>query len=313
VEKQPDYKKHHTRRDMKPGDQIIVFMRLLHIFLYFGIFLFLCTVSTADIFPIKASFPVEIPENKTSLVTSMVENNAGGPLDTLTIRFYLAGAGYTSEQNQTVDMLHFKEVAPGAVMTSTRTVSLPDPVKPGVYTLWTESSGLMDKQRTDTQLRPIGTVLVIPECSPDGKTDLVAGGVLFPDKAAAGDSVQLTESILNTGDTATSEPFKVIVRLVNETAQEPAASLLVWEIKTIPGFGSGSNSSYERIPDTVEPGYYFLEMIIDPDGNIPEYSEKNNRWISYAPIHIIPSQETDLSGYGMPSFSVTSSVIVADT
>jgi hypothetical protein len=288
-------------------------MRLLHIILYFGIFLFLCTISTADMFPIKTSFPVEIPVHKTSLFTSMVENNAGSPLDTLTIRFYLSGEGYTSEPNQTVDMLQYEEVAAGAELTSTRTVSLPDSVKPGVYTLWTESSGLMDKQRTDTQLRAIGTVLVIPEVSPDGKADLVAGGVLFPDEAAAGDSIQLTESILNTGDTATNEPFKVLVRIVNETESEPATDLLVWEIKTMPGFGTGSNTSYERIPKTVKPGYYSLEMIIDPDGNIPESSKENNRWVSYAPIHIIPPHETDLSGYGMPKISVSSSVIVADT
>ncbi len=276
------------------------------------IFFMVSAIGVADIFPVKTAFPVEIPINRTCLITSMVENNAGTPLDTLTIRFYLTGDDNSSIQNQTIDMLQYEKVAAYSVLTSTRTISLPSSLTTGEYTLWTESSALTGRQKIQNEVRAVGTVQVIPEVSPDEGVDLVAGGILFPDEVTAGDFVQLSGTVMNTGDTATNEPVMVHVRLVNETVPNSVTNISIWEIETMPAHGTGSSSSYEPVPDTVLPGYYYVEMVIDPDEKMKETKKSNNKWISFSPVHIILPLTTEKPLYSAPKISVSGSVIMAD-
>lgn len=288
-------------------------MRYGFLILFCFIFTLFSTLSAADLFPVQAAYPLEIPENATGTMVTMVQNNAGIQLDTLSIVMYLTGGEGENRWNQTIDVLEFKNVYPAATMTSTRTYSLPSYLKPGKYDLYSKAYGKTPRQQTGEEIRWRGNLTIVPSAITGSGIDLVAGGLIAPYEIAAGESLSLLGVFANAGDIAAETEVLVLVTLVPVTNTPEETEVYLWKNGKFPGYGSGSFSDTIPLPDSVTPGEYYLVMEIDPDGTITELSETNNRWMSSVPITVVPVQKNGNSSsraFG-PRISVSGSVVVA--
>ncbi|MBN1166528.1 MAG: hypothetical protein JXA44_05275 [Methanospirillaceae archaeon] len=288
-------------------------MRYGYFILFCILFTLFPTFAAADIFPVQAAYPLEIPENATGTMVTMVQNNASIQLDTLSVVLYLNGGEGENRWNQTIDVLEFKNVYPAATMTSTRTYSLPSYLKPGKYDLYSKAYGRAFKQETGEEIRWRGNLTIVPSDITGSGIDLVAGGLIAPALIAAGESFSLLGVFANAGDIAAETEVLVLVTLVPVTGIPEETELYLWKNGKFPGYGSGSFSDSILVPDFVTPGEYYLVMEIDPQDTISELSETNNRWKSSVPITVLPAhtnKDTGSSAFG-PRISVSGSVVVA--
>lgn len=122
----------------------------------------------------------------------------------------------------------------------------------------------------------------------DPQADFTLTEVRLPDRAAAGESVSVQRTILNAGNATGGVDYDVY--LSEDPVLDPAADVRLGRgtVSLDPG-AEDIGVDTLRIPPDVPPGAYYAIYEVDPEGQVAELFEDNNRLASGDTVAVLPS------------------------
>ncbi len=129
---------------------------------------------------------------------------------------------------------------------------------------------------------------VLPLDVRDPQPDFTVTQIRLPSRAAAGESVSIQRTLLNTGNAVSTADY--VVYLSTDTTLDPMVDTLIGMQSTmlIPGQEDLTVDTL-RIPPQVSGGAYYVIYVIDPADMVVELFEDNNELVSGNTLAVLPS------------------------
>lgn len=232
-------------------------------------------------------------------VTYTVKNIGTGPTGYFTNRVSLD----SSHQWGTSIFVGNSEMLPlgsGAFRTVTERVLIPPIVAPGTYyvTLYTDVFQVVDKTN-ENNMNNIGSTTPLKlTIKPAATVDLSVSNIVAPSSATPGDTVSVSFTTRNSGNSACG-PFaeRVFLGTSPTCTTFPLASI---DIDSLAAGGTCSRSLDVTIPGDATAGAYYIDIYADAFGEIQETNENNN--IGSVPFtvssSIVPQYTLTIGVYG---------------
>ena len=221
-----------------------------------------------DLIVSSVSAPVRAEAGATIAVTATTKNAGAGRADASSTAWFLStnvsldAADVRLGSPQTVPPLD-----PDASVTVSSPVTLPD-VTPGVYYLL----AVADDEKTVAETLEGNNVRYT---SLRVGPDLYVGAWSVPTTFAAGSSVSVYESVANQGSAAGASRTRFYLSRNNTL---DATDVLLTEFRDVPPLAPGAwsgGTTVVTIPAGLS-GPYYLLIVADADGTVPEANEQNN-------------------------------------
>ena len=211
--------------------------------------------------------------------------------ENLEVSWYLHNSGPGSLVNRTVtDYINLPGVftassgaltlASGQSTTRNESFTIPLMTSPGNYTLQLQTNGNLGVyeagQTQDNTVQSASTVMVVAPERPD-----LIGDSIQPDEDNyfIGDEVEITYSVSNIGEVATTDNWKAGIYMSTSPIFNPFSNLAFGPRNIAQSIAVGeafSESFTVSIPAYVNPGTYYLHLVADVTDAVFELSEENN-------------------------------------
>jgi subtilase family serine protease len=231
------------------------------------------TPSQPDLAITQIAGPGTAVKGRTVAITATVRNHGVAPAAAVTVGLYVSRSAVTNVwTDRLVGRWNVPVLDAGSQSTATTVVTIPADLFHGTYFFGAcadPAAAIVELDETNN-CGASSAVLIT-----DGQ-DLLLTALSAP-LAAAGRPVTITSTVRNQG-TSRADVFQVVFYLSNDAVLDTADRLL--GSRTVIGLGAGATSTAATtlaMPADVPGGSYFLIAIADPDADVWETDETNNR------------------------------------
>jgi subtilase family serine protease len=236
-------------------------------------------------------------------ITDTTKNQGTGAAAASTTYFYLSKDFQLSAADPVVGTRAVPDLAVGATSTNMMSVTLPDPLEPGLYTLFAKADGgnVLSESQEANNVRQTA-IRIGP--------DLLVTALTAPATAGAGTSVPVTETTTNQGGgpaAASSTRFYLSLNYSLDGSDSPLQSRAV---SALGPSGSSNMTTTVTLPQNLQTGLYYLIANADDGASVAETSEINNT--RYVTIRVGP--DLTVSGISAPARAGAGEpILVTDT
>ena len=243
----------------------------------------------ADLVPVALSFqPFTVDAGTAFEVADSVENVALGAAGSFRVGVYLS----TDATITTTDVLigHRSVLAldPGVRDDAVGDLTVPATLAPGNYHVGV----IVDDQQSVPEVNEGDNVAVagaLLEVRPAPQTDLVASALSYsPPMVDVGAQLLVDEAVRNDGLIAAGA-FQVGVYLSQDVEIDPAVDVLLG-FRTLPSLAAGATSASGpvglTVPTTVAAGMWFVGVIADHTGLVPDSNRANNVRVALQQVQV---------------------------
>ena len=202
-------------------------------------------------------------------VTDTTKNSGSGTAPPSTTSFYLSSNSVLETADPVVGTRTVPELAVGALNTATTSITLPDPLAPGAYTLFAKADGpgalseINEFNNTRFWFIQIGA-------------DLVLTGLSAPATAGAGSTITISDTTSNQGLGAASASVTRFYLSADFALDVNDVLLQSRSVPALAGSTSSSGTSSVTIPANTADGSYFVIAMADAPAAVAESNETNN-------------------------------------
>jgi subtilase family serine protease len=202
-------------------------------------------------------------------VTDTTINSGTGTAPSSTTTFYLSSNSVLEATDPSVGSRTVPELAAGVSNTATTSITLPDPLTPGSYTLFAKADGPGAVSETNEFNN---TRFWFIQIGPD----LVLTNFSGPSIAGAGSTITLSDTTANQGLGGASQS---VTRFYLSADLSLDANDVLLQSRNVPALAANTSSAANTsvtIPANTADGSYFLIAKTDAPGVIAESNETNN-------------------------------------
>jgi subtilase family serine protease len=202
-------------------------------------------------------------------VTDTTINSGTGAAPTSTTTFYLSSNSVLETTDPVVATRTVPELAAGASNTATTSITLPDPLPPGAYTVFAKADGPGAVSETNEFNNARFWFIQIGP-------DLVLTGLSGPTSAGAGSTITISDTTTNQGLGAASAS---VTRFYLSADFALDVNDLLLQSRNVPALAASTSSSginSVTIPANTADGSYYLIAKADAPGLVAESNETNN-------------------------------------
>jgi hypothetical protein len=218
-------------------------------------------------------------------VTDTVRNQGNAAAAATATRYYLSADGGKSAGDTLLAVTRpVPGLAPGAVSTGTRTLTIPTSITHGAYFLIAcadDTANVVERREANNCLASTTTIRV-------GRPDLVTTAVSAPPATALpGGSFSVTDTVMNQGLAAAAA--STTRYYLSPAAQKTAQSKLLTGARAVAMLAPGVPSQGMKtvtVPSTIAPATYFLLACADDLARVVETDESNNCAVASAQITV---------------------------
>ncbi len=202
-------------------------------------------------------------------VTDTTGNSGSGAAPSSTTTFYLSSNSVLETTDPVVGTRTVPDLAVGASSTGTTSITLPDPLSPGTYTVFAKADGpgALGETNEFNNTR-FGFIQI--------GADLAVSGLSGPATAGAGSTIMISDTTSNQGLGAAPESVTRFYLSADFALDATDVLLQGRNVPALSGSTSSSGTSSVTIPANAADGSYFLIAKADAAGVIAESNETNN-------------------------------------
>ena len=202
-------------------------------------------------------------------VTDTTVNSGTGGAPSSTTTFYLSSNSVLESTDPIVGTRTVPELAAGASSTATTSITLPDPLTPGSYTVFAKADGPGAVSETNEFNNARFWFIQIGP-------DLVLTALSAPTSAGAGSVITISDTTANQGLGAASVSVTRFYLSADLSLDVNDLLLQGRDVPALAASTSSSGSSSVTIPANTADGTYYLIAKADAPGVIAESNETNN-------------------------------------
>ena len=223
----------------------------------------------ADLSVSSVTVPAQGGAGLTIQVTDTTSNLGSGAAQASTTLFYLSSNATLDTADPIVGTRTVPALASGAASMATTSITLPDPLSPGSYTLFVKADGpgALIESNEFNNVR-FGFIQI--------GADFTMSGLSGPATAGAGSTIVISDTTSNLGLGAA--PASVTRFYLSADFTLDASDVLL-QGRSVPALAGGASSSATTtvtIPASTADGAYFLIAKADGPGAVAESNETNN-------------------------------------
>jgi subtilase family serine protease len=223
----------------------------------------------ADLSVSSVTVPAQGGAGLTIQVTDTTSNLGSGAAPASTTLFYLSSNATLDTADPIVGTRTVPALASGAASMATTSITLPDPLSPGSYTLFVKADGpgALIESNEFNNVR-FGFIQI--------GADFTMSGLSGPATAGAGSTIVISDTTSNLGLGAA--PASVTRFYLSADFTLDASDVLL-QGRSVPALAGGASSSATTtvtIPASTADGAYFLIAKADGPGAVAESNETNN-------------------------------------
>ncbi len=223
----------------------------------------------ADLSVSAVTIPSQGAAGLTIRVTDTTINSGTGTAPSSTTAFYLSSNSVLEAGDPMVGSRTVPELAPGASNTATTSITLPDPLTPGSYTLFAKADGPGAVFETNEFNNSRFWFIQIGP-------DLVLTNFSGPSIAGAGSTITVSDTTANQG---LGDASASVTRVYLSTDFWLDANDVLLQSRSVPALAANTSSAASTavtIPANTADGSYFLIAKADATGVVAESNETNN-------------------------------------
>jgi subtilase family serine protease len=231
------------------------------------------SIASDDVVPDLLVTSVTVPgQGGAGLVIQVTDttNNLGtGAAPSSTTTFYLSSNSVLEAADPVVGTRTIPELSAGASSTGTTSITLPDPLPPGTYSLFAKADGPgAVSESNEFNNSRFGFIRI--------GADLVVTGLSGPATAGAGSSIVISDTTANQGVGGASASVTRFYLSADFNLDASDVFLRDRNVPSLAGGASSSSTSSVTIPASTTDGTYYLIAKADGPGVVDESNETNN-------------------------------------
>ncbi len=223
----------------------------------------------ADLAVSSVTVPVQGGAGLVIQVTDTTTNFGSGSAPSSTTTFYLSSNSVLEAADPMVGTRTVPELSAGTSSTGMTSITLPDPLASGTYSLFAKADGpgAVSESNEFNNAR-FGFIRIGP--------DLVVTGLSGPATAAAGSTITISDTTANQGLGVASASVTRFYLSADFSLDASDAVLGGRNVLSLAGTASSSSSTSVTIPASTADGTYYVIAKADGPGLVDESNETNN-------------------------------------
>lgn len=233
--------------------------------------------------------PCSVERGLTIDVTDVVRNTGNTKVAaTFRVGIYLSDDSAISTSDQLLGVRYVSGLGSGKSSSGLGTMTIPANTTPGTYYV----GAIVDDENRVEEVDEQNNAARSSSCS-DGRLEVTDPGTPQPDLVVLatshspctverGDSISVSDTVMNQGTANTTASFRVAIYLSTDNIITPGADVLLGYriVSSLAQGATSTGSSTLTIPTSVSARNYFIGAFADYQGSVTELVESNNSLIS---------------------------------
>ena len=217
-------------------------------------------------------------------LSGSIVNQGNALANSSSVGFYFSTNATLDAADQLLTSQYGSQLFPSYSSSLYGTATVPAGTAPGTYYILF----VADYQNQVAENNETNNVTAVSfTVSPPGIDLVIQQEQLYPNSTVAGNSLQLSASILNQGNTAANSSSAGFYLSTNQVLDANDVLLATYPGGQLLANQSNYRYTYPTVPTTTAPGNYFILFVADPQNAVTETNETNN--VRSLPLTVVAS------------------------